>query len=310
MSRSLRLPERVQPEHHVVIAPLKVAELDPPELNAATPGVTVWRDAAGEDVIFGLTTADWHWVHVSGAGSYRFPLSSSDLTISAEGMATPVASAETLVDSYYRTVVPMALHAYGFETLHGSAIAIGGGVVALCAPPRNGKSTIAFALGQRGHAVVADDSVVLDVTSGGRGIEVVPLPFELRLRHNSAKHFARPSKREVNVSEGSLRAGARAPLAAVVVLSQGAPALEVARLSPGAAFKALLAQSQTFGVDAAARKGAMIRAYMDLAASVPVYQLSYPAGLEHLGALCDEVERLAGGETVSAGPAVTNVGSR
>lgn len=291
------------------IAPLAFATLDPPELNAATPGVTVWRDAAGEDVVFGLTTADWHWVRVSGAGSYRFALSNSGRTIAADGMAAAGASAETLVDSYYRTVVPMALHAYGYETLHGSAVAIGSGVVALCAPPRNGKSTIAFALSQRGHAVVADDSVVLEAVPAGGTFEVVPLPFELRLRQNSAEHFARPSKREVRVGEASLRADARAPLAAVVVLSQGARALEEVRLSPEVAFKELLAQSQVFSVGAAARKGAMMRTYLDLAARVSVYRLSYPPGLEHLDAICEAVERLAGGAALASESAVTDAGT-
>lgn len=277
------------------IAPLRIVELNPPEMDAATPGITVWRDVAGQDVVYGLTTEEWNWVRVTGAGCFRFPLSSPELLISAEGAAESGATAATIVDSYYRTVVPMALHAYGLETLHGSAVATPTGAVALCAPPRNGKSTIAFALGQRGHAVLADDSVVLDFETDGSSPEVVPLPFELRLRRQSAAFFERPSKREVRVAEDSGGSGERRPLAAVIVLSQGAPEVRAERLSPTAAFKALLDQSQVFSVGDPTRKGEMMRAYLRMASDVPVFRLEYPAGLERLGAICDEVERLAAG---------------
>lgn len=264
----------------------------------------MWRDAGGDDVIFGLTTDEHHWVRVTGAGSYRFPLTNPDLVITAEGAAAPGATEETLVDSYYRTIVPMALHAYGFETLHGSGVAIRGGVVALCAPPRNGKSTIAFALGQRGHAVVADDSVVLDLEPARP--EVVPLPFEVRLRGRSAAHFSQPSKREVKVGETSVNGVGRSRLAAVVLLSQGGVEVAAERLSPEAAFKALLAQSQIFSVSAQTRKGAMMRNYLRLAGAVPVYRLAYPTGLEHLDAICERIERLADGSDDPVHGAVTD----
>lgn len=288
------------------IAPLRFAELDPPDLGATTPGVTVWRDAAGHDVVFGLTTADWHWVRVDGAGSYRFALSSPDLVVSADGMPAPGAPPELLIDSYYRTVVPMALHAYGLETLHGSAVAMPGGAVALCAPPRNGKSTIAFALGQRGHRVLADDAVVLDFSGRSGRPDVVPLPFELRLRQQSAEHFDHPSKHEVHVAEQTVAPGGRLPLAAVVVLSRGAQSVSAERLSPEAAFKALLEQSQVFSVSAAARKGDMMRAYLGLAASIPVYRLEYPTGLEVLGDVCDEIVRVGERAALSRLSAVTD----
>lgn len=259
-----------------------------------TPGVTVWRDMAGHEVVFGLTTSEWHWVRVDGVGSFRFALTSPDLRISADGVPEDGAPPELLVDSYYRTVVPMALHAYGLETLHGSSVAIGGGAVALCAPPRNGKSTIAFALGERGHDVLADDTVVLDLEGASGRPEVLPLPFELRLRRQSADHFACPAKDEVLVKEGrGRRVGSSLPLTAVVILSRGAFSLSLERLSRESAFKALLDQSQVFSVKDVGRKGAMMRAYLALAAAVPVYRLDYPSGLENLGEICSRIEQLA-----------------
>lgn len=290
------------------ISSLAVVALDPPPLVAGAPGVTVWRDAAGRDVVFGLTTDDWHWVRVAGVGCYRFALTSSDLHVSAEGMPAPGASTELLVDSYYRTVVPMALHAYGLETLHGSAVVLPAGAIALCAPPRSGKSTIAFALGQRGHGVVADDAVVLDFAAGSGPPDVVPLPFELRLRRPSAEHFESPSKRDVRVGEKSTVADARAPLAAVVVLGRGAEAVKAERLKPEAAFKALLDQSQVFSVNAPDRKGAMMRSYLALASSVPVYRLQYPTGLEVLDEVCDEIELIAGSQAAGQASGVTVAG--
>lgn len=274
------------------ILPLRVTELEPPPLTTGAQGVTVWRDAAGYDVVFAATTDEWHWVRVDGVGTYRFALASPELQVAADAMPEDGASPSYLIDSYYRTIVPMALHAYGLETLHGSAVELAGGVVALCAPPRSGKSTIAYALGSRGHRVLADDAVVLNVNAPSRLPEVVPLPFELRLREPSARHFQRPSKNEVTVTEGSQAPSARLPLTAVVVLSRGAVEISVKRLSAEDAFKELLAQSQVFSVAESGRKGEMMRAYLKLAALLPVYKLCYPTGLEVLDEVCARIEEL------------------
>lgn len=279
---------------------------EPPKLSRDDVGTTVWSDEAGEDVAFGATLGGWHWLRIIGAGSYRFPVD-PDGHASLRVAVIPEAERPIVLDSFYRTVVPLALQAYGREILHGSAVAIRGRVVALCAPRETGKSTIAFALQRRGAAAVADDSVVVshDPTDAGGEPLVQPLPFALRLRAASAEHFASPSKAEVLV--GSRQAATvsreRLPLAAVVLLERGegvrgverpgAGAIDLQRLSAAAAFSALLAQSFAFTMSDGERKRAMMTSFMSLARAVPVYRLAYPTGLEHLDTICATIEELA-----------------
>ena len=302
------------------IHPLQFIDEQPPQLDADSLDVTAWQDAAGEDVVFCATFGPWHWLRVVGAGSYRFPVSTTGLAIKGQVVADAGASFSLVTDSYYRTVVPVALQAYGLETLHGSAVSLPGGVVALCAQPESGKSTIAFAMRERGHRAVADDSVVISLeerspsrpgtaaehTSPTRAL-IHPVPFALRLREPSAEHFDSPSKDVVRVT-GNDDSGAvePLPLAAVVLLSRcraeadsthgdGEPATagtELTRLPRSAAFTALLGQSLAYSLVDKARRRQMMAAYLRLADVVPVYRLRYPTGLEHLGEICVRLEDL------------------
>lgn len=300
---------------------LQFIQEKPPALDATAPGTTVWQDVAGKDVAYGATHGEWHWLQVVGAGSYRFPVRTESLAIKAQVVPDRRSRPDIVIDSYYRTIVPVALQAYGCETLHGSAISLRGEVVALCAQPETGKSTIAFAMGQRGHPPVADDAVVISLETGRRRPReatdtgqrspdrplVHPLPFALRLRETTAEHFASPSKAAVRVNADSAAGDTDEPLplAAVVMLARrkmegaggtsGGDGHEImlTRLSPSEAFTALLSQSLTFTLADKRRKRSMMRSYFGLAAAIPVFGLSYPTGLEHLGAICDRLEGLA-----------------
>ena len=142
----------------VDIVDLEYLDVEPPTLDAGTPDVTIWSDGADGPVAFGATRGDWHWLRFVGVGTYRFPVRPSGLTIAAGVVPEPSVDHALLVDSYYRSIVPLALQAYGLEALHGSAVALPGGVVAMCADRETGKSTIAYSLKRRGHDVVADDA--------------------------------------------------------------------------------------------------------------------------------------------------------
>jgi hypothetical protein len=58
-------------------------------------------------------------------------------------------------------VLGLVLRLHGVTCLHASAVAVDGRAVAFVGPPGAGKSTTAAALAQRGHAILADDSVAL-----------------------------------------------------------------------------------------------------------------------------------------------------
>lgn len=295
----------------VTILDLNFLDIEPPPLDPGTPGTTVWNDGDKGPVAYGATRDGWHWLRLAGAGTYRFPIEPLGSTVAADVVPETGVRREQVVDSYYRSVVPLALQAYGYEVLHGSAVALPRGVVALCADRETGKSTIAYALQRRGHAVVADDSVVLSLpasqeSAGANGdsdpssssrVRVHPLPFALRLRAPTAAHFALPERKAATVDGDTPYQPAHAlTLVAIVLLSrddQRTQDVRLARLDANQAFSSVLAQSHAFTLVHGDRKRTMMRSYLRLVDRVPVYRLSYPTGLEHLQAICELVETLS-----------------
>jgi len=280
------------------ILDLNFIDIEPPVLEPGSPGATVWNDGANGPVAFGATRDEWHWLRLVGAGTFRFPVTSPASTISADVIPEPGVRRELVVDTYYRSIVPLALQAYGFEALHGSAVAVSGGVVALCADRETGKSTIAYALQRRGHDVVADDSVVLTVPHAAEGacVTVHPLPFALRLRGPTADHFDVQERRAATVDKTTFRPlGESLNLSAIVLLAKSdtGTAVQLARLGANEAFSAVLAQAHAFTLDHGDRKRAMMRSFLRLVDRVPVYRLTYPTGLEYLDGICEQVESVA-----------------
>lgn len=267
-----------------------------PTFDAPPPRVKEWHDARGRLVARSTTEGAFHWMDIAGVGTFRFPVTvPDDLRPQVAVAPHPGATPADTEDFYLRTVMPIALQAYGLEALHASGVSFAGfGVVALCGRPTAGKSTLAFALAERGHAHVADDAVVFDPGS----LRVLPLPTAARLRRRSAEHFGMPRKSQVFVSLAGWDEEAARPLpfGAAVFLERGADRLTLRRLDPRAAFNDLLAESYAFTMSDVDRKRALLSSYMGLASRLPVYRLSYPDGLEHLAEACDAVAALAGGE--------------
>ncbi len=286
-------PGALAPPGGVMPLPLERFAGELPSFDDGPPRVALWRDARGRLVARTTTAGGYHWMEIEGVGTYRFPADAPrDLRPAVAVSPAAGASSRTLEDFYLRTVLPVALQAYGLEALHGSAVEVPGvGVVALCGRPESGKSTLAFALARRGHAHVADDAVVIDP-----GPELVlPLPTAARLREQSAEHFGAPGKRRVRVKlEGWSEAMARPlRLGAVLFLARGRPRVALRRLGAREAFDAMLAEAYAFTMSDLGRKRAMLRAYLRLASALPVFELSFPDGLEHLDDACDAIASLA-----------------
>lgn len=172
-----------------------------PSYDPSSEDVVVWLDVQERPCAYGFAADDWNWLHLPNAGSYRFRGSGMQAVRACGVVVDPGASRSTVLDSFYRTVVPLALQAGGLEVLHSSAVQLPTGVLALCALSETGKSTLAYALHRRGHPLVADDAVVLDVD--GAATTITPVPFAMRLREASAKHFDRPAKDQVKVTATS-----------------------------------------------------------------------------------------------------------
>jgi predicted ATPase len=164
-------------------------------------------------------------------------------------------------------------------------------VLALCGVSGSGKSTLAAALARRGHAIVADDAVAIDVSESVP--TVIPLPFATRLHPDAAAFLA--------VTEGERLAaratGESAPLASICVLRRSVEAaipVAIDRLAPATACEAVIAHAYCFSVKDAARRRRTVENYLTIATRVPVYELRFRPGLESFTAVLGAIEELIG----------------
>lgn len=287
---------------------LTFAALDQPVLSADDPDATVWAGGENKPDIIAKRVGDWCWFRIDRMATYRFPTESPDLVVTCVAEPVPGRDVSTVIDGYYRSVVPLALQVYGLEAMHGTAIETAAGAVALCGFTHAGKTTLTYALSRKGHRVLADDGLVIDPGSRGTKIAVQPIPFALMIREYSAEHFGTPVREKVTVGEDDAPTitAPPVPLAAVVRLDrqQGA-SLKLERLSAAEAFTVLLEHCYVFSLDDVGRKGRMMAAFLRFANSVPVYTLTYPDGLEHLDEAVGAIEGLASkvaGQPVSTSP--------
>lgn len=87
------------------------------------------------------------------------------------------------------TVFGILCRRRGLLPLHASCVRVGGGAVALAGPSGIGKSTLAAALLQHGHALLADDVTVVDITAPG-GPRVLPTVPRLKLWRDALARFS------------------------------------------------------------------------------------------------------------------------
>jgi hypothetical protein len=275
----------------------------PPAWDPGSPETEVWLDSQGRECAYGSFVGDECWMHVRGIGSFRL----EEDGVSAAAVPMPDVPIELVEDTYYRTVLPMALQMSGREVLHASAVVTPQGVLALCAVSETGKSTLAYALMRHGNPLYADDAVVFEMRGEAPGL--VRIPFAVRLRSPSAIHFGTASKEQVMVvSEPAPAVASEFPMSAICVLERldalerhpdsdagepGATAVVNSELlSPAAAFTAVLPHAYCFTLRNPERKALMMRQYFRLVAAVPVYRVRFRPGLHYLPAIVDELERL------------------
>ena len=115
----------------------------------------------------------WHQLGLFRIGSPRWP-------VVVDGWPLSGLAEDTFADGFANEVQPILLQALGCEAMHGSAVLLPTGVLAICGQSESGKSTLAYALAQKGRAQVADDHVIFDFRNGVPA--VVPLPFQSSLK--------------------------------------------------------------------------------------------------------------------------------
>ena len=293
------------------------SELEFPELDEALRGEPDWTltvsaerapDVA-ESTLLGEDRVDLGVMVRSFRTSAGFRLVYDDtgiFDVTEDGRAIrwhrpPSADAEAGRLDVLGRVLALALHASGWLSLHGSAVALSEGAIAFLAPKGNGKSTLAFALMRAGAALMTDDTVVV---GAGRPATVRPGVQSVRLFRDSADWLAAPTpipgSSDVKATFGQLSEDARrltrAPLAALYLL-ESVPAGTIAepaereRLEGPAAVFSLLAQTKIGMLLGGVEAPAVFDAVSTVADGTPIFRLRVTRDYERLEAV---VARLMG----------------
>ena len=204
----------------------------------------------------------------------------------------PVAPAAVVRSDVTGRVLATALHAGGVFCLHGCAVAMQRGAVALLAPKFHGKSTLALALARGGGRLITDDVLPVVVGPPARAI---PGMHQVKLWEDSAaimgvlqrdagaleKHLVHDFPDDMLMFEPS-------PLAAIYLL---APAVDAAcagrscARSPVATSMATIAlvRHATLGELLGGSQAAVLLGWASaLAQNVPVYRLDVVPGLDRV----------------------------
>lgn len=202
-------------------------------------------------------------------------------------------------------VLALALHASGWLSLHGSAVALADGAVAFLAPKGNGKSTLAFALMRGGAALMTDDTVVI---GSGDPATVRPGVQSVRLFRDSADRLEAPAPiaggSDVKATFGQLSDDARrltrAPLAALYLLESVAAGtidepLERRRIEGLDAVFGLLGQTKIGALLGGAEAPTIFSAVVALAEGCPIYRLRVTRDYERLGTVVERIMSWHGG---------------
>lgn len=263
---------------------------DPAVFPQAQPEhIEEWRDNDGDVCATGFCAGSEYWIRLHDLATFRFDTTSHDVT------AFPLEHArrDWIIDSFYRSVLPLILQVRGREVLHASAVVMPAGVVAFGAISETGKSTLAYAFSQRGYDQWADDAVLFSVDDDS--VHTTQLPYAIRLRPESAAYFGRSASIGLVQGETAPRA-ATLPLAAVCILSRlpenSDTPIEIEQLRAAAALTTLLPHAYCFSLRNVERKKQMMQNYMALAAKIPVFAVRFQHGLVHLPTTLDAIEQV------------------
>ena len=202
-------------------------------------------------------------------------------------------------------VLALALHASGWLSLHGSAVALADGAVAFLAPKGNGKSTLAFALMRAGAALMTDDTVVI---GSGLPATVRPGVQSVRLFRDSADWLSATlpiaGSSDVKATFGQISEDARrltrAPLAALYLL-ESVPAgtiaepIERRKLVGPEAVAGLLGQTKIGALLGGAEAPAVFASVVALAEGSAIYKLRVTRDYERLGNVVERIMAWHGG---------------
>jgi hypothetical protein len=177
--------------------------------------------------------------------------------------------------------------------LHAAAVETDGSAVVLAAPRTFGKTTLAAAVVASGGRLLTEDVCCTRLDTEP---SIVPGPAMLRVRPDLAEYLeltfgeeAGPRDDRVHVSVNHEHRGdcSPVPIRALVMLREAEEGVTLDRVAPEEALRDLWGLIFKLPGEAAYRRG--FAALTDLAARVPLWNVSYPRRLDYLPAI---VERL------------------
>lgn len=193
----------------------------------------------------------------------------------------------------------LALYQRGVFTLHAGAVSIGGLAVAIAGSKGAGKSTLVAALNARGHPLLSDDVVALDLPDDELPRVRVGAP-NMNLWPDSAiatGHDPATLSQIWSLSPklaGCVAIGQRhvpVPLGAIVVLSGNGSSSQLQRLTPLEAFPQLVGHSHAFRwIEKPSHLPRHLAQCRTVLAQVPVFRLERGESLESLSTFAQQVE--------------------
>lgn len=253
----------------------------------------MWRDVEGRTVAYGYSVFGRRWLRIPGVGAFTFDPQLDEIRAVADPGATKVA----VIEAYRRAVLPMFQPLRRRQVLHASGVRTSAGVVALCGKSGIGKSTLAYAFALRGYGVWGDDAVCFTATN--HGVQTIPLPFDLLLQASTAEFFDSLSE-TAQIGRPEPEIETLAPLSAICILRRriGDPATrrtaDIASFSSADAFTATLEHAYYSGLSDKDQRRHLVEQYLQLAASTPVFAVTFEHGLERVEAVVEVIEQRLG----------------
>jgi hypothetical protein len=281
------------------------------------PWFAVWRRPDGDPWLRACRTEDGYRLEYGNYAAFD---------IDRAGRAIAGDTIECTDDMFRHLLVDQVVAlAMSLETpvLHASSVAIDGQLVAFAGPSGAGKSTIATALARRGHAIGADDALLVEARDGGVG--AVPSYPGVRLWDDSERAVAADlsgAGRTAPIAKQRFSSGLRfvrgeQPLTHVYVLDPAsAVGIGFERLSPRDAMIELLRETYRLALDDRAAMAREFDALTAVASHVPCWRLSFPRRLDAWRTLAADVEAHIRGSAIrdsrtsDIGPRASDVGPR
>jgi hypothetical protein len=170
----------------------------------------------------------------------------------------------------------------GFEPLHAGAVSLEGRCIAFAGNPGAGKSSLIAWMSRHGALFFCDD--ILPLRRHGRIVWGYPGLAQIRLEPPGVRGLGwrevRGAKRERREKARFPVATARGPhqVAGIYLLNRGkARRVEIYRLKPRAAFRALLSNTRNDSLDTPERLRRQMRLFAHIARTVSVCRLHYPS---------------------------------